>query len=52
MIGDNVTADIEGALGAGYARAVHVGPEHPAALPPGAEHVPRLADAVALLRSS
>ncbi|HEX4690877.1 MAG TPA: HAD family hydrolase [Solirubrobacteraceae bacterium] len=50
MIGDNVTADIVGALGAGYALAVHVGSERPEALPPGAEHVTRLADAVALLR--
>ena len=50
MVGDNVTADIEGALGAGYALAVHVGPQRPGALPAGAEHVTRLADAVALVR--
>jgi putative hydrolase of the HAD superfamily len=51
MIGDNVVADIEGALGAGYGLAVHVGRERPDALPPGAEHVTRLADAVAIVRS-
>jgi putative hydrolase of the HAD superfamily len=50
MIGDNVAADISGALGAGYGLAIHVGGERPAELPPGAEHVTRLADAVALVR--
>jgi putative hydrolase of the HAD superfamily len=51
MVGDNVTADIEGALGAGYALAIHVGRSRPDGLPSGAEHVTRLADAVALLRA-
>jgi putative hydrolase of the HAD superfamily len=50
MVGDNVTADIEGALGAGYALAVHVGRERPGTLPAGAEHVTGLAGAVALVR--
>jgi putative hydrolase of the HAD superfamily len=49
MIGDNVVADIGGALGAGFGLAVHVGPARPDALPAGAEHVARLRDAVALV---
>lgn len=50
MVGDNVTADIEGALGAGYALAIHVGREAPSALPAGAVHVSGLAEVVALCR--
>jgi putative hydrolase of the HAD superfamily len=50
MVGDNVSADIEGALGAGYAMAIHIGRSRPDALPPRAGHVSALADAVALLR--
>jgi putative hydrolase of the HAD superfamily len=49
MVGDNVAADIEGALAAGYALAIHVGRRRPV-LPQGAAHVARLADAVALVR--
>jgi HAD superfamily hydrolase (TIGR01549 family) len=51
MIGDNVAADIEGALAAGYALAIHIGREHPP-LPPAARHVTRLADAVQLIRGA
>jgi putative hydrolase of the HAD superfamily len=51
MVGDNVSADIAGALGAGYALAIHVGRERPAALPEPALHVRNLGDALAILRS-
>lgn len=48
MIGDNVVADIRGALDAGYALAVLVADERPAGLPAVAAHVTSLREVVAL----
>jgi putative hydrolase of the HAD superfamily len=48
MVGDNVVADIGGALDAGYALAVLVADERPPDLPAEAAHVTGLGDVVAL----